>query len=76
MGGGGRKEGLALGVGAGQEKHGRGNEKTLVPSERDEEGEDVTKVDHEPQTNLQDSSPVTIVNVLHILPEFSLNSPN
>lgn len=36
----------------------------------------MTKIDHEPQTNLQDSSPVTIVNVLHILPEFSLNSPN
>lgn len=52
-----------------------GNEKAPVPSERDEEGGDVTKVDHEPQTNLQDPSPVTIVNVLHILPEFSLNSP-
>ena len=52
-----------------------GTEKAPVPSERDEEGGDVTKVDHEPQTNLQDPSPVTIVNVLHILPEFSLNSP-
>lgn len=42
--------------------------KTQGPTERDEEGRDVTKVSHPHHTNLQDPSPeaVTNINVLHI----------